>query len=185
MKSYLITDPLYYTNNPDKFKTRLIKALKEYTPNIACFRDKISSNYEELAQVFVEICETYKVETILLNENYLLAKKLKAHGVHLTSKQFDKIKEVKDYGLFTITSCHNLKEIEIAKEANVNAITYSPIFFTPNKGREKGIDDLKQVISLYKDLDIIALGGIIDKTHVKQIQQAKAYGFASIRYFLK
>ncbi|PLY04370.1 MAG: thiamine phosphate synthase [Arcobacter sp.] len=184
MISYLITDPKYYTNDIEIFEKKLIKNLKSKKVNIACFRDKTSKNFKKLAKIFVKICKEYNVEKILINENYKLAKKLYATGVHLTSKQFDKIQKARDLDLYVIISCHNYKDIEIAQESHVNAITYSPIFHSPDKGEPKGMAKLRECIRVYEDLDIIALGGIINKEHIEQISRTRACGFASIRYFV-
>ncbi len=182
--SYLITDPKYYSNDLILFEKNLSKVLKTKKVDMACFRDKESSNYEELAEVFVKVCKDFKIERILLNENYKLASKLNAHGVHLTSKQFDEIKNAKELDLYTIISCHSFTDVENAQKKHVNAVTYSPIFDTPNKGEPKGITKLREVIRSYEDLDVIALGGIVNEDNLKLISNTRAYGFASIRYFL-
>lgn len=183
MKKYLITDPLYYGNSVFEFKEKLISVLEKNSVDMACFRDKESANYKELASIFVQVCKEFNIKNILLNEHYTLAKELKATGVHLTSLQFDKIKEAKALGLYVIISCHKFNQIEKAREKHVHAITYSPIFETPNKGEPKGISKLKEACNLY-DMDIYALGGIISKNQIKIIQETKAIGFASIRYFI-
>ena len=81
--------------------------------------------------------------------------------------------------------CHTEQEVQKAKELNVNAITYSPIFFKELKGEPKGIKNLIHIVNKYQDnnFDIFALGGIITNDHVKNVIQTKAKGFASIRYF--
>ena len=183
--NYLITDPEYYSNDKEKFEKKLRKILNSKKVDIACFRDKTSKNFKELAQVFVKICRVFNIDKILINGDYKLAKELDASGVHLTSLQFDKIKKAKTLDLYIIISCHNYKEIEKAQKSEVNTITYSPIFETPNKGESKGIIKLQEAIITYKDLDIIALGGIINEEQIKQISKTGAYGFASIRYFSK
>ncbi|WP_298749836.1 thiamine phosphate synthase [uncultured Arcobacter sp.] len=179
---YLITDPKYYTNNKTTFKEKLENTLANKRVDIACFRDKISTNYEELAKVFLHTCKKFNIKQIILNENLELAIKLNC-GIHLTSKQFDKIKLAKDANLFTIISCHNEEDIKKAIQNNADAITYSPIFETPNKGKAKGVDELKEVNEKYP-IKIIALGGIIDESHINQIKACKTDGFASIRYFI-
>ena len=105
--------------------------------------------------------------------------------MHLTSNQFEDIKRAKENKLFTMISCHTEDEIILAKKLDADAITYSPIFNTPNKGAVKGIAKLKDMVDKYQDkhFKIIALGGIIDENHTEKIKQIKAYGFASIRYF--
>lgn len=184
MKKYLITDPKYYTNNEVIFKQILSNALKNHRVDFACFRDKESNNFEALAKIFLETCFEKNIENIFLNSDFLLAKKLEFHGVHLTSTQFGDIKKAKDLGLKVIISCHSFEDIKIAKEKGANFITYSPIFDTPNKGEARGIKNLELAIDSFKDMKIIALGGIIDKTQVNQIAKTEAYAFASIRYFI-
>lgn len=183
--SYLITDPKYYSHNSAKFKEKLTTTLSKHSVKMACFRDKHSNNFEELAKVFVDTCKEFNIEKILINSDYLLAKKLGANGVHLNSKQFDKIKESKDLGLYVVISCHNYIDLENAQKNFVNAVTYSPIFETPNKKEPKGIGKLREALRDFEDLDIIALGGIIDNFQIEQIKKTTAYGFASIRYFAK
>lgn len=182
--NYLITDPKYYTNDTTLFKKNLEKTLKTNNINMACFRDKESENFLQLAEVFVDTCKKYNIEKVLLNSDIELASKLNADGVHLTSAQFDKIKEAKSLDLFTVISCHNYNELDLALKLHANTVTYSPIFFTPDKGEPKGISNLKETIKLYEDLHIIALGGIISDEQIEEIKKTNAAGFASIRYFI-
>ena len=165
---YLITDPNYYTNDIKLFEKKLNEVLGSKRVDMACFRDKSSQNYEELANVFIKTCKKFNIKKILLNENLELAKKLKC-GIHLTSTQFEKIKEAKEANLFTIISCHNEKEIELAIKNSSDAITYSPIFYTPNKGEAKGLEEVKKISKKY-DIKIIALGGIVNEEQIKKIK---------------
>lgn len=184
LKNYLITDPKYYSNKKELFKENLTKVLKNHKIDLACFRDKESSNFKELALIFIETCKEFNIEKIVLNGNYLLAYELNATGVHLTSTQFDKIEEAKELGLYVIISCHSLSDIQIALDNKVDAVTYSPIFETPNKGEPKGIIALEEAVNTFKDINIFALGGIINEKQIEQISETKAYGIASIRYFI-
>ncbi|MDK2090260.1 thiamine phosphate synthase [Aliarcobacter butzleri] len=184
MKKYLITDPNYYTNNELTFKQTLSNAFENHKVDFACFRDKESNNFEALAKTFIETCHEKNIKNTFLNSAFFLAQKLGFYGVHLTSKQFEDIKKAKELNLKIIISCHNTKDIETAKKYKADYITYSPIFDTPNKGKAKGIKDLELVLNRFKDMKIIALGGIINEIQISKIEQTKAYGFASIRYFI-
>ena len=184
MIKYLITDPKYYTNNEKKFEEILINVLNKHQVDIACFRDKESSNFEDLAKIFIKICKEYGIKEILLNGDLLLAKKLNATGIHLTSTQFDEIAKAKDLDLYTIISCHNEDDLENAIKSKADAVTYSPIFETPNKGEPKGIEKLKDIVNKYQNINIIALGGIINDEQIEKISKTNAYGIASIRYFI-
>ena len=184
MIKYLITDPKYYTNDEKKFEEILINVLDKHQIKITCFRDKESSNFKELAKIFIKICKEKDIKKILLNGDYLLAHKLNATGVHLTSTQFDDILKAKELGLYVIISCHTFEDIQKAIDYKADEVTYSPIFETPNKGTPKGIEVLKEAIDKYNNINIIALGGIINEKQIEQISKTKAYGFASIRYFV-
>lgn len=184
MIKYLITDPKYYTNDEKKFEEILINVLNKHQVDIACFRDKESSNFEDLAKIFIKICKKYGIKKILLNGDLLLAKKLNAIGIHLTSTQFHEITKAKDLNLYTIISCHNEDDLKNAIKSKANAITYSPIFETPNKGEPKGIEKLKNIVNKYQNINIIALGGIINDEQIEEISKTNAYGIASIRYFI-
>jgi thiamine-phosphate pyrophosphorylase len=187
--NYLITDPKYYSDDNTKFKEVLSKALSNHQIFMASFRDKISDDVEPLAKSFVDICKANNVPKVLINSNIELALSLGYDGVHLTSKQFDKIKYCKDNKLYVVISCHDFEEAKKAYDLGADAITYSPIFYTPYKGKPKGIEALKALKNSMdeiskRDFKIIGLGGIVDIDHINQIKHSGANGFASIRYFI-
>ena len=181
MKSYFITDPQYY-KNLNSLRHLLHKVYKTHNPDFACFRDKISKNYKPQAEIFSKITKSYGIKG-LINSNIYLAKFYNFYGVHLTSQDFNKIREAKELKLFTIISTHSLEEALKVQKLGADAITFSPIFQTPNKGKPKGIDELRRVLEKIK-IKCFALGGIIDENHIKECKATNCYGFASIRYFL-
>ena len=185
MKSYLITDPKYFSNNLNTFENKLNNTIQENNIDFICFRDKESANYKELAEIFVKVSKQNNIKNIYINTHINLSHSLNITGVHLTSKQFDKIPYSKSMGLKVIISCHNEIDINKAIENKADYITYSPIFDTPNKGDEKGITNLDMIVEKYSSTKIFALGGIISEEHINLIKSVNAYGFASIRYFIK
>ncbi|WP_321778101.1 thiamine phosphate synthase [Sulfurimonas sp.] len=182
MKKYLITSREFYTDTPAIFRNILHEQFREHLPNYALYRDKSNPNYDIQAAHFVEVCMQFENIKSFIHQNIDLAKELNASGVHLTSSQFDKIKSAKELGLEVIISTHTHEEVIKAKDLGADAVTYSPIFSSPNKGEPKGIDDLKVLIARC-NIKIFALGGIVSSEQIKEVQDAKAYGFASIRYF--
>ena len=170
MKKYLITA------NPSYLQ------LRKHMPDFALYRDKKSANYAIEAQNFVQMCKPLKELKVFLHQDYELAAKLGAKGVHLTAKQFDDITKAKKLGLEVIISTHTHDEVYIAEAMGADYVTYSPIFATPDKGEPKGIEALEEIVSM-TDIKIFALGGIVSDEEVKKIEQTDAYGFASIRYF--
>ena len=51
-----------------------------------------------------------------------------------------------------------------------------------NKGKPKGIGELKRVVSKLS-IGVIALGGIVGSDQIEACRDSGALGFASIRYF--
>jgi len=85
--------------------------------------------------------------------------------------------------LYVIISTHTHEEALKAQTLGADAITYSPIFPSPNKGEPKGLEDLKEIVDKI-EIPIFALGGITTEEQVNTVLATGAYGFASIRYFI-
>ncbi len=87
-------------------------------------------------------------------------------------------------GLCVVVSTHTLEEAKNAEKSGADFITFSPIYFTPNKGKPKGLEKLKEINGKI-DIDCFALGGIVEDEQIQACKHAGVYGFASIRYFIK
>jgi thiamine-phosphate pyrophosphorylase len=183
MKHYLITDPSFYGTTSDAIEASLDVVYSYTLPDFSLFRDKQTAHYRDLAQTFVAVSRSYRISRVLLHGDYLLAHELKADGVHFTSTQFDEIAEAKKLGLYVVISTHTHDEALKAQELGADAITYSPIFFSPDKGEPKGLEDLKEIVDKIR-VPIFALGGITTQEQIKAVEECGAYGFASIRYFI-
>lgn len=182
MQKYLITSKEFYGETSKGFSSVLCNQIKKHQPQYALYRDKSALDYSEIASSFVMLCKKYDNVKALLHRDIALAHRLGAYGVHLTSEQFKEITEAKKMGLWVIISTHTRKEVLRAEESGADAVTYSPIFASPEKGEPKGVDDLRELLGACK-IKVFALGGIVTKEHVEMIAETKAYGFASIRYF--
>ncbi|MBA1433495.1 MAG: thiamine phosphate synthase [Epsilonproteobacteria bacterium] len=182
MKKYLITSREHYTDTPAVFRSILQESLKKHLPDFALYRDKSNPHYATQADHFLGVCKNFYGLKAFLHQDYDLAAKLGATGVHLTSQQFDAIPLAKDLGLEVIISTHTHDEVHIAETMGADYVSYSPIFSTPGKGEPKGVDDLREIIAM-TDIDIFALGGIIGDKEIEALQESGAFGFASIRYF--
>jgi len=181
--SYAIIDPKYYGETPKELKETLENILSKKSVDFICFRDKLTSQYTLLAEIFLLTCKELGFKKLLLHGDIELSVKLGAYGVHLTSQQINLITKAKSYGLFCVVSTHSEEELALAEKLGADAVTYSPIYVTPDKGIPKGLEDLKSVVAKF-DIKIIALGGIIKDKQVAEIEKCGTYGFASIRYFL-
>ena len=104
--------------------------------------------------------------------------------MHFPSSHFYEIKKAKELNLEVIVSVHSFEEALHVKKLGADYITFSPIFYTPNKGEPKGLEKLKEINDKI-DIKCFALGGILTKEQVKLCEEASSFGFASIRYFIK
>jgi len=183
--SYLITDPNEYGSDIISFEKNLTQVLKSHHIDMICFRDKTTKNIIPLAKKCLDIARKFNIPKVLINGNIELAKALGFDGVHLTSIQFNEIKNAKEQSLYTFISCHSENEIDFAKKNSADGVTFSPIFFKENKGDPKGCKTLENIVKKYQNdsFNIIALGGITDKEKLLKVKETKCKGFASITYF--
>lgn len=182
MKSYLITSQSFYTHKRDTFREKLQMQLQKHQPDFALFRDKETQNYESLAKDFLDVTAAFKGTKAFLHREVLLAQKLGAAGVHLSSDMFSEIRNAKSLGLEVIVSAHTHEEVLFAQNTGADYVTYSPIFASPNKGEPKGVEDLKALLEKV-DVKVFALGGIVTREQISAVAKSGAFGFASIRYF--
>lgn len=182
MRKYLITSKELGAGTLETFRSTLHSQFIKYKPEYALYRDKSNPNYDNFAANFIDVCREFKHIKSFIHQNIDLAKELNATGVHLTSTQFDEIIKAKGSGLEIIISTHTHKEVLLAQKLGADAVTYGPIFTSPDKGEPKGVEDLKKILNESK-INIFALGGIVAQQHIDLIADTKAYGFASIRYF--
>ena len=178
MLSYAITDPS--TLSFDHLDTYLSQVNRK--ADMVLYRDKQNLGYRENAKIFIAAAKAYSFDKILLHNDIVLAKELKADGVHLSSDRIEEITLAKEKGLFVIISTHTLEEAQRAEMLGADMVTFSPIFDTPNKGKPVGLEKLHEVSSVI-NIPVIALGGILTQEQINACQKAGAEGFASIRYF--
>lgn len=178
MIAYAITDPstLHFTSLEHDLERFAKRA------NMIVYRDKETMTYAKDAIAFMVEAKRHSFDKILLHRDVALADHVQADGVHLTSNQFDRVIYAKQLGLYVVLSTHNEEEIALAQSLGANAVTFSPIFATPNKGEPKGLELLKAMTTKFT-VPIIALGGVVTEEQVTQCQACGARGFASIRYF--
>ncbi len=185
MHSYLITDPKYYSHDLATFEQTLEGALKKHKVDFACYRDKEAGEelFDSLAESFVRICRKHHIKNIFIHSNIDAAFRLKACGVHLGSRDTEKIFISKSKNLKVVSSTHSKDEIAMVSKLGADYVTFGPIYETPEKGAPKGVDTLKDVIKA-THMPIFALGGI-EKEHLKELKDSGVYGYAAIRFFVE
>jgi thiamine-phosphate pyrophosphorylase len=167
----------YYFIN--KFDTNIIDKLDRQTSII--YRNySLQGHDESLIFKISQYCKKKAIKFYLSN-NIKLAIKLNLDGLYLPS--FNKsLKHLtysfkKDFKI--IGSAHNLKEIKIKENQNVDKIFISSLF-KKNKNY-LGVNKFKSLIKLTQK-NVIALGGI-SKTNIKVLKNIQVTGFAGISFF--
>ena len=120
---------------------------------------------------------------LLINDRADIALAANADGVHLMANSLSAkvIRKHFPKDFIIGISTHSLEKANEAKENGADFATFSPIFYSPNKGKPVGLDALREVCAKLKPFPIIALGGI-DETNYREVLQI-ADGFAAIRFF--
>jgi thiamine-phosphate pyrophosphorylase len=185
LKKYLITNPSEYNEKEISFEN-YINQVSGF--DFILFRDKekTSLNYKKFAKIFIDVLQSRGYQNIVLHQNPILANQLGAFGVHLNSKQFSEIRKAKDLNLFTIISTHSLEDVELANNLGADAVTFSPIFDTPNKGKAKGVQALQDAINSFPNIKFFALGGVTSDVEIQKLSKVRGlFGFSSIRFFIR
>lgn len=166
-------------------KTKISENSKLLKPDFILFRDKNCDNYAQKALNFLKNSKPFGAKLFLHND-YDLALRLGVDGVHFSSAKLENLKKAPK-NLIKIASTHSEYELRKACDLGSDFVTFSPIFATPNKGAPKGIKALEYAVNIAKNysVGVIALGGILENSQIKEVLSAGAIGFASIRYFEK
>ena len=178
---YFITPNYIESESIDYFIK--IENILEAGIKIIQFRSK-NLNIEDYSRVSKKIyCLCRKYDSIfIINDfkNFNLNKY--CDGIQLTSKNLKNIKLVnfnKKYIL--IGSCHNVQEIEMCNNLQLNLILISPVFDTNSK---KGIGWLKfKELVKKSDIPAFALGGLSYTEHIENVKFNGGVGVAASSYF--
>ena len=178
---YFITPNYIESESIDYFIK--IENILEAGIKIIQFRSK-NLNIEDYSRVSKKIyCLCRKYDSIfIINDfkNFNLNKY--CDGIQLTSKNLKNINLVnfnKKYIL--IGSCHNVQEIEMCNNLQLNLILISPVFDTNSK---KGIGWLKfKELVKKSDIPAFALGGLSYTEHIENVKFNGGVGVAASSYF--
>lgn len=128
---------------------------------------------------------------VLVSGSIQVALRSGADGVHLISEQLANAQpnalDSATKALMFTASCHNFKEIQMAKALGVSAILFGPVFNKNVRGEEVmpglGLDALRTAVHHAGRVPVIALGGITEANQQACIDVGAA-GIAGIRMFL-
>lgn len=184
---YLITPGSLTPSNFQTEKDSLLETIRfaaEARIELVQVREKLLSGKQlfELAVLAVEIARGSGTR-ILINERFDIAIAASAHGVHLTSRSIP-VSEVRANvpdGFLIGVSAHRGSEVEAARNRGADLALFGPVFATPGKGDQLGLDEFGSVCRGTAPFPVIGIGGI-DDSNADDVIAAGAAGFASIRY---
>lgn len=184
---YLITEGKATAENFSEQKSKILEIIE-----IACENEitliQIREKNLSAKLIFELACEAAKITNktktkLLVNDRADIALAAKADGVHLTENSLsaETIRRSFPKNFIVAASTHSLEKAELAKRQKADFATYSPIFDVPDKGVQKGLEELRSVCEKLKDFPIVALGGIGEDNYRKVLENG-ASGFAAIRF---
>jgi thiamine-phosphate pyrophosphorylase len=120
---------------------------------------------------------------LLVNGRTDVAVAAGADGVHLPSDTYSPTiaREMAGEDFLIGVSTHRLDEVGAAEKAGADYVVFGPVFDTPGKSPESGIDGLIQAVQSFPNIPILGLGGI-DESNFYEVLETGAAGFAAIRY---
>ena len=184
---YLITSGETNAENFAEKKSKilaLIKTAVEASISLIQIREK-----QLPARLIFELASeasqlTRNTETkLLVNDRADIALAANADGVHLTAQSLSAgiVRRAFPTNFIIGASVHTIGEAETLKRQGADFITFSSIFYSPEKGKPQGVKKLREVCEILKPFPVIALGGI-NETNFTEVLEAGASGFAAIRF---
>ena len=185
---YLITDGEITENNfliKSKITLQLIQTAVDVGVQLIQMREK-SLPARLVFQLTVKAARITKHSNtkLLVNDRADIARAANADGVHLTSSSIptEIIRQNFPDEFIIGVSAHSIEKAQLAQFGGADFVTYSPIFYSPNKGEPQGVETLRQVCETLDTFPVIVLGGI-NETNFAETLDAKAKGVAAIRLF--
>ncbi len=184
---YLITNGKMTVQNFAENKNSILEIVKiavQTRVSLVQIREKIlpARLVFELVSEAVKITKNSETK-LLVNDRADIAFAANADGVHLASTSLRSAVIHRNFpkNFIVGVSAHTLEEAVEAKSQDADFVTYSPIFYTPEKGEPKGLNELSRVCKKLNPFPVIALGGI-DQTNYASVLENGARGFAAIRF---
>lgn len=175
---------------------KIIKSLPKNSTIIIREYDLDKKSREEFASNIIKLARPRALK-ILIGKDILLAKKLKADGIHFSDLdklplQFLMKKSFPKNFIFSF-SCHSIPSVLKTQKLKPDMIFISPIFpttshdFSRGETKEFGLKNLAKIAFKTKNCGyfsprIFALGGI-NSQNIKSVRKLAIAGFAAIDLF--
>jgi len=139
-----------------------------------------------LGRALHALCRAHGV-TFIVNDDPILARRLRADGVHLGQEDMANfpipfVRRLLGKGKLIGVSTHSLSQAKAALSQDVDYIAFGPLFPTPAKPYSIGTQEIPLVLSL-TEKPIILIGGI-DVSNIGMLKDMGGKYFAMIRGLL-
>lgn len=162
-----------------------IKISRKYFNNMIRLRSfgLSEDSYINQAKKISEISSNKNAKLILDLKYIRSCQNIKYSGIHYTSNEISNIKtNIRiDKNITYSASCHNLKEIHMANQLNLDFILLSPVLSFKNDNPPLGWTDFK-LLSKEANMPVFALGGI-SKDDLNTCMANDGYGVSGISKF--
>lgn len=164
----------------EKALESLKNALLQNPRALIQIRDKNLKNRAEFAENVAEMVANFPQSVLIVNDDFSLAQKNNAKGIHLSSKSLKMSTKRPDFALCG-ASVHSPEELEKAIVLSVDYVFLSPVFATkshPNAAilGESGFAQIAE----NSPIPVFALGGV-QFSHLENLQNLGAHGIALLR----
>lgn len=179
--------PSYYAILDDADESNLIKNLNALLKQeMKLIQVRFKRLPQTAVNTFVEqafpLCQQHKA--VLMLNSTCVATGIKAHGIHLTSRDLLALDKRPEGIEWLAASCHNLKELLHAQSIGADFAVLAPVLPTPTHPDADvlGWDRFAELVSQV-NIPIYALGGL-RKVDLNRAQCQGGQGIAAIRAFL-
>lgn len=161
---YAIIDPAH---SPQHTPVALARALLAGGCRLIQLRVKDAATRLPLAHEIAQLKRAYEF-CFILNDDPVLARELRADGVHLGADDLSVAEARAIVGPQTLIgySAHRLQEALDARQAGANYVAFGAIFRTATKGPDHPVQGLTRLTEVVRavHLPVVAIGGITRET---------------------
>ncbi len=165
-----------------KISSDILNIKNNYILRIRSF-DYTKDEYTKIISEASVVCEKESIQ-LIIDHPFEYSAPLYFSGIHYTSSYLSEVKKIDESRYFLSASCHNLEEVSIANNLNLDFIIVSPVLKSKYiKQKCLGWKDFKK-ISEYANMPTFALGGIKPQDLPISINNS-GYGVSGITNFWK
>jgi len=114
-----------------KFLTKILNKYPEYIQ--LRIKDGSENDFVKNSMIILNLIKEKKVK-LFINDHPEIAKKVKAHGVHVGQDDFEVHSILNDYPDLKVgLSTHNIEQVKDANKINLEYIGFGPVFETDTK----------------------------------------------------